>query len=92
MQVAMRKFVDDFSNLAVEKCLLEPLLHIFGPRTVERMTDDVVKNIALEDENMQAERRRLTNKLTVLETSMSRLQRLDKHSLTGQFCINYVVS
>jgi len=86
----MRKFVDDFSNLAVEKCLLEPLLHTFGPRTVEKMTDDIVTDIAREDENTEAERKRLTDKLTALETSLSRLQQLDKHSLTGQFSMNYL--
>jgi len=85
----MSKFVDDFSNLAVERCLLKPLLYTFSPLTVEKMTDDVVEDIAREDENIKVERKRLTDKLTVLRSSLTRLQQLDRHSLTGQFCKNH---
>lgn len=83
-KVALKKFVDDFSNLAVEKCLLEPLLGMFSPRTVDRMADDVVQDIAGEDQSTIEERNRLNNKLSVLERSLARLSRLDRHNLTGK--------
>lgn len=52
---------------------------MFGPRTVEKMADDVVEEIAGEDQSIIQERARLTEKLSVLEKSLTRLNRLDRH-------------
>lgn len=75
--------MDDFSSLAIEKCLLDPLLTIFGPGTVEIMAGDVVRDIASEDERTTVERDRLTEKKMVLEKALARLQRLDRNNLAG---------
>lgn len=82
----MTKFVDDFSMLAVEKCLLEPLLHIFSPSVVDTMKDEVIEDIAREDGDTETERRRLTNKVAVLDRSWKYLQQLDKKDSIGQCC------
>lgn len=79
--------MDDFSNLAVEKCLLEPLGRIFSPHVVETMTGDIVQEIACEDESASSERQRLSNKLDVLENCLRCLKHLDKGNLTGQFSV-----
>ena len=83
-QVALSKFVDDFSNLAVEKCLLVPLSCVFSSSIVDSMPNDVVTKIAHEDEDTIVERKRLKNKLAVLDKSLRRLQQLDKYNLTGE--------
>ncbi|EXJ65394.1 hypothetical protein A1O7_01735 [Cladophialophora yegresii CBS 114405] len=82
-EVARKKFVDDFSNLAVEKCLLEPLAVIFCPKVVDSLADDVVENIAAEDENSKLERGRLLHKRVKLQESLLQLHRLDRHNVTG---------
>jgi hypothetical protein len=82
-QVARKKFVDDFSNLAVEKCLLEPLAVIFGPQVVDTLADGVVEKIAAEDESSKLERERLLHKRTKLQESLLQLHRLDRHNVTN---------
>ncbi len=82
-QVARKKFVDDFSNLAVEKCFLEPLSTIFSSRVVDMLQDSVVEEIAAEDESSRLERQRYEEKVAVLQTSLQQLHRLDRHHLAG---------
>ncbi|KIW71962.1 hypothetical protein PV04_00188 [Phialophora macrospora] len=82
-EVARQKFVDDFGNLAVEKCLLEPLAVIFRPQVVDTLPDGVVENIAAEDESSRLERGRLLHKRTKLQESLLQLHRLDRHNVTG---------
>jgi hypothetical protein len=57
--------VDDFSNLAVEKCLWAPLSTIFTSQTVNKLGDDVIEDIAAEDESSRHERHRLEHKIAV---------------------------
>ncbi|ETI26987.1 hypothetical protein G647_10086 [Cladophialophora carrionii CBS 160.54] len=82
-EVARTKFVDDFSNLAVEKCLLEPLAVIFCPKVVDTLADGVVENIAAEDESSKLDRARLLHKRVKLQDSLLQLHRLDRHNVTG---------
>ena len=81
-QVARKKFVDDFSNLAIEKCLLEPLPAIFTSQTVNLLEDSIVADIAAEDEISRHERILLEEKVKILQTSLQRLHALDRHHLT----------
>lgn len=88
----MTRFVDDFSVLAVEKCVMEPLVDIFSYRAVADMTDDVIEDIAREDEVTMAERHRLETKLVVLERSLSHLQQLEKYSMKGRSNGNHLAN
>ncbi len=76
--------MDDFSILAVEKCLLEPLAIIFNSRVVGGLADDIVRAIATEDENSKLERERLTSKLKTLQSCLEQLHRLDRHNVSGE--------
>ncbi|KIW80365.1 hypothetical protein Z517_06980 [Fonsecaea pedrosoi CBS 271.37] len=82
--VARKKFVDDFSVLAVEKCLLERLTVIFCPRIVSLLADQTVKTIAEEDAGSRVERERLEQRLAILSSGLSQLQRLDRHNTSVQ--------
>lgn len=84
--------MDDFSNLAVEKCLLDSLPTMFCSRTVNFLSDDVVKDIAAEDETSQLERQRLDEKITILQKSLDELHRLDRHNLMGNTSISDTIS
>ncbi|RMD39935.1 hypothetical protein DV735_g5197, partial [Chaetothyriales sp. CBS 134920] len=83
-KIARRKFVDDFSNLAVEKCLLEPVSTIFSSGVVDALQDSIVEDIAAEDENSRIERRRLEEKIAVLQACLKQLHRLDRHHLADK--------
>ena len=76
--------MDDFSILAVEKCLLEPLAIIFNSRVVGGLADDVVRAIAAEDESSKLERGRLTLKVKTLQSCLEQLHRLDRHNISGE--------
>ena len=46
-----QKFVDAFGNLAVEKCLLQPMSLVFASQTENFLDDSLVSNIAAENES-----------------------------------------
>ena len=76
--------MDDFSSLAVEKCLLEPLAVIFCPKVVDLLADGVVQNIAAEDEGSRLERERLQHRKAKLFESLPKLHRLNRHNISGE--------
>ena len=76
--------MDDFSILAVEKCLLEPLLTIFSASVVDLLPDHIVEAIAAEDEDSKVVRARLEAKLAKLDSALRKLHRLDRHNVTGK--------
>ena len=84
--------MDDFSILAVEKCLLEPLAVIFCPQVVAMLANDVVESIAAEDESSKQERERLQHKKNKLFNSVLQLHRLDRHNVSGEMRIHNSVS
>jgi hypothetical protein len=91
-KVARKKFVDDFSNLAVEKCLLKPLAIIFNSGVVISLANDVVEAIAAEDESSKLERGRLALKRNTLQSGLKQLHRLDRHNVSGEMYACLVAS
>lgn len=81
--MARKKFVEDSSNLAVERCLLEPMKTIFCAQTVESQTDETIRTLAAEDEMSQKERKRLETKTSALLRSLDHLHRLDRLNIKG---------
>lgn len=84
VKVARKRFVDDISSLAVEECLLTPLLTMFCPSAVYAMADTTIEDIAQEDESTRSERMRLTTKVVSLKKSLDALRRLDLYRLTSE--------
>lgn len=78
-KVAIKTFVDDFSVLAVEKCLVKQLPELLSPRTVVTLDDAAVTQIAAETEESQLERSRATSKLGLLASALVVLRSLDRH-------------
>lgn len=68
-RVVRKKLVDNFKNLAIEKCLREPLSAVFISRTMHLLEDIIVANIAAEDESSRHERMLLEEEITILQTS-----------------------
>jgi len=80
---------DNFSVLAIEKCLLQELPKIFSPDAVAALDNTIIADIAAEPAGSKTERQRLTVKLRVLETSLGSLRRLERYQpLSMNFLLN----
>jgi hypothetical protein len=84
----MKTVVDNFSVLAVEKCLMKRLPDLLSPRTIMTLDDEKVTLIAAESEESRFERSRATDKLKVLESALVVLRSLDRHKLFSEFGFN----
>ncbi|KAI0122418.1 P-loop containing nucleoside triphosphate hydrolase protein [Daldinia grandis] len=78
-KVALKRIVDDFSNLAIEACLISKLPELFTPELVFELSDDIVSRIAAESWETVDERKFLTDKMEVLSGGMTEIQRLNKY-------------
>ena len=79
----MKVLVDNFSVLAVEKCMLSNLADILSPDVVVGLDDDLVSTIAGESEEAMLERRRTTEKLATLQEGLVTLNRLSRRRNIG---------
>lgn len=72
----MKKFIDDVSVLAVERCLVNKLPHLLQAESVLDLKDDEVARLAGETQGAAMERERCTEKLAILEDGRGDLIRL----------------
>ena len=75
----MKTFVDEVSTLAVELCLVQRLPSILSPEVICSLTDDEVRAIAGESDDIAEERAQATEKLSVLQRALEDLTRLWMH-------------
>lgn len=75
--MALKKFIDDVSTLAVECCLIQHLPSVFDPEKIYDMSDEQIASLAAENEGCALERARVTEKLAILQTAHAELRRLD---------------
>jgi hypothetical protein len=80
----MKTLVDDFSVLAVEKCLLKRLPDVLSPKTAGSLDDVTVSQIAAETEESRLERSHATHKLSILEWALVVLRSLERHKAVGK--------
>ncbi|KAK6221069.1 hypothetical protein LQW54_001642 [Pestalotiopsis sp. IQ-011] len=79
-KVALKRVVDDFSDLAVEACLISKLPDLFSPDKVDFLADAKIGRIAAEGEEATQERASLAEKKAVLSESLQELKRLARHN------------
>ncbi|KLU91178.1 hypothetical protein MAPG_09701 [Magnaporthiopsis poae ATCC 64411] len=76
-KVALKRFIDEVGDLAVERELIRHLPDLFTPEMVFDLTQEEAAILASEDEASIAERVRNTDLLAGLRASMEDLKRLD---------------
>ncbi|KAL9597816.1 MAG: hypothetical protein Q9219_004893 [cf. Caloplaca sp. 3 TL-2023] len=79
----MKVAVDNFSVLAVEKCVLSDLANILSPDVIMRLDDPLVSAIAAESESSILERQRCTEKLKILREGLATLNRFNRFRSAG---------
>ncbi|KAL8635246.1 MAG: hypothetical protein Q9226_009373 [Calogaya cf. arnoldii] len=82
-KVAMKVLVDNFSVLAVEKCILSDLAAILSPDIIINISDDEVNALAAESETSGLERRRATEELKTLQEGLKELNRFSRFRDAG---------
>ena len=75
----MKKFIDDFSVLAIEQGLIEKLRTLFSPQSVYGLTNVNISHLVGEREEVVVERDQCTEKLSTLEAGLSELKQLGSH-------------
>ncbi|KAF5701089.1 Mx2 (GTPase) [Fusarium mundagurra] len=79
-KVAVNRFIDDVSALAIEDCLISKLPSLFTSSSVAEMSDETLHLLAGENEESATERERLERKQAILEKGLQDLKSLYKHS------------
>ena len=79
----MKTLIDDFSVLAVEKCVLQQLPEVFSPKTVISLDDTLAAKVAAETDESRAERAETIQKLRILETALIVLRSLAQSQTLG---------
>jgi hypothetical protein len=77
-QVAVSRFIDDVSILAIEDCLVSKLPTLFRSSNVLEMSDEDISRLAGETRESSLERKRLEAKRGILETGLQGLKSLHK--------------
>lgn len=77
-QVAVNRFIDDASILAIEDCLIKKLPMLFRSSNVLKMSEQDISRLAGETPETSLERRSLEEKRRILETGLQSLKSLHK--------------
>lgn len=77
-QVALSRFIDDVSTLAIEDCLINKLSTLFRSSNVLEMSHEDLSRLAGETPESSLERKRLETKRGILETGLQGLKSLHK--------------
>jgi hypothetical protein len=69
--VALRTFIDNVANFAIERCFIDGMTEILTPKSVAKMTDAEVEEVAAESETTTAYREQKTTQRRELQDALS---------------------
>lgn len=81
IQVALNRFIDDVSTLAIENCLIGKIPELFRSSHIVNMSPDDISRLAGEAAESSVERKRLSEKREILNTGLQELGGLKKQRL-----------
>ncbi|KAK4070976.1 uncharacterized protein Triagg1_6343 [Trichoderma aggressivum f. europaeum] len=67
-QMSRRTFTDNVVHLVLENCLISKLPDIFNPRVVTQMSEEILKRLAEESDEVKRERSQLADEIEKLKT------------------------
>ena len=76
--------MDNFSTLAVERCLIRELPNLFSPESVAALDDDVISEIAMETESAAWERAQTDNRLELCLAAVEKLKSIGSMPTPGK--------
>ncbi|KAJ4865473.1 dynamin family domain-containing protein [Trichoderma breve] len=74
-QMSRRTFTDNVVHLVVENCLISKLPDILSARVVTQMSDEIVKRLVEESDEVKRERSQLADEIEKLKTGLQSCQR-----------------
>lgn len=87
--MSRRTFTENVINLAIENCLVSDLADILTAGMVFKMSEDKLRQIASESEEVIAERSRMQDEVAILEQALYKC-RLNKPRATTGSLIHYL--
>ncbi|PNP58270.1 hypothetical protein THARTR1_01785 [Trichoderma harzianum] len=82
-QMSRRTFTDNVVHLVIENCLISKLPDIFNPRVVTQMSEEILKRLAEESDEVKTERRQLADEIEKLKTGLQSCQRSRPRDFSG---------
>ena len=83
--MSLGTFAQNVVNLAVESCLISDLHTILAPSAVIRMSEQRLKQLASESEDVQLERQSYQHQVDILLSGLQKCQQFRPHERTGKF-------
>lgn len=81
--MSRRTFTDNVVHLVIENCLISKLPDIFNPRVVTQMSDEILKRLAEESDEVKTERSQLADEIEKLKTGLQSCQRSRPRDFSG---------
>ncbi|KAL1891193.1 hypothetical protein Sste5346_007826 [Sporothrix stenoceras] len=83
-EMSRRTFTENVINLVVENCLVCDLPEVLTAGTIFRMSDDRLRELASESDDVAAKRTRLQEEVRILEQGLARCRMYKPRTTTGQ--------
>ena len=77
-------FVDNFSTLAIEDCLISQLPHLLSTDVVASLDGETISEIAMETENAAWERQQTDDRLEMCHLALEQLRSIRTMTVPGK--------
>lgn len=81
--MSLRTFTDNVIHLVIENCLVSDLPNLFSTRAVTQMSDEILKKLAEESDEVKSERSQLVDEIEKLKTGLQNCQRSRPRDFSG---------
>ncbi|KAI5460866.1 P-loop containing nucleoside triphosphate hydrolase protein [Mariannaea sp. PMI_226] len=82
-EMSRRTFTDNVINLAIENCLVYDIPNILTPTSINRMSEERLKELAAESDHTVSRRKALNEEIDILSNGLARCQAYRPRKATG---------